>query len=101
MNSVPQMYTQDSLGLIIELIYRKNDLNHTQKYVLRLFKIVINQIECSRLEQRSVIKFFLTKKCKLCVIYRKMCDVYREACFSQKMFTNDHNIGLPPQALVE
>ena len=43
-----------------------------------------NQIECTKLEQRSVIKFLLTEKCKPCEIYRTMSDVYGEACFSEE-----------------
>ena len=43
-----------------------------------------NQIECSRLEQRSVIKFMVMEKCKPCEIYRRMCDVYEKAIFSKK-----------------
>ena len=35
------------------------------------------------LEQKSVIKYFI-EKCKPCEIYRKMDDVYKETCFSQK-----------------
>ena len=46
--------------------------------------MVMNQTECSSLEQRSVIKFLLTEKCKSCEIYRKMCDVYGEVCFNLK-----------------
>ena len=34
------------------------------------------------------IKFLLAEKWKPDKIYRRMCDVYREACFTQKMFTN-------------
>ena len=30
-------------------------------------------------------------------IYRRMYDVYGEACFSQRMFTNGLNMGLPQQ----
>ena len=37
----------------------------------------------------------MPKKYKPCEIYRQMCDVYGEACFSQKMFINELNIGLP------
>ena len=40
------------------------------------------------LEQRSVIKFLVAEKSKLCEIYKRMGDAYREACFSQKMFAN-------------
>ena len=43
-----------------------------------------NQIECSKLKQRSVIKFLVAEKCKPREIYTRMCDVDREACFSQK-----------------
>ena len=34
-------------------------------------------------EQRSVIKFLVGKKCKPCEIYKRICDVYREMCFSK------------------
>ena len=45
--------------------------------------------ECSRLEQRLVIKFLMPEKCKLCEIYRRMCDVYGGVCYSKKkMFKN-------------
>ena len=54
---------------------------YTEKYVL--VKMMANQTEYSRLEQRFVIKFLVAKKCKPCEIYRKMCDVYREVCFGQ------------------
>ena len=43
-----------------------------------------NQIESSRLEQRFVIEFQVAEKCKQCEIYRRMCDAYVEARFSQK-----------------
>ena len=51
-----------------------------------------NETQCSRIEQRSLIKFLLAEKCKPREIYRRICDVYGEACFSQKMFTS----GLQP-----
>ena len=37
-----------------------------------------------RVEQRSVIKFLATEKYKLSEIYRRMCNVYGEVCFSKK-----------------
>ena len=46
--------------------------------------MVANQTECSRLEQKSVIKFLLVGKGKLCEIYRRMRDVYGETCFNFK-----------------
>ena len=46
--------------------------------------MVENQIVCSRLEQRSVMKFLLAEKCKQCEIYRRKWDVYKEAWFCQE-----------------
>ena len=37
-----------------------------------------NQIKCSRLEQISVIKVFMAKKCKQCKNYGRMDDVYEK-----------------------
>ena len=45
-----------------------------------------NQKEITRLEQRSVIKVLVVDKNKLCEVYRRMCDLYKEACFSQSIF---------------
>ena len=70
----------------MKLLYKKNDFNLSKIFVLRLFKMVANQ--CSSLEQRSIIKFFMAKKCKL-------CEIYREECFNQKIFTNVINMDLP------
>ena len=44
--------------------------------------MIENQPECSKLEQRLVIKVLLAEKCKPYEIYRRMCDVYKEDCFS-------------------
>ena len=49
----------------------------------------------SRLEQKSVIKFLVAEKCKPCEIYKRICDKYREECFSKKMLTNKLKIDLP------
>ena len=38
----------------------------------------------TRLEQRSVIKSLVADKCKPYDIFRRMSDMYREVCFSQK-----------------
>jgi len=46
---------------------------------------------CSRIEQRSVIKFLVEEQCKPSEIFRRMSAVYEKACFSQKMFTNGLN----------
>ena len=43
-----------------------------------------NQTEISRLEQRSVIKFLVAGKGKPHEIYRRMCDMYGEACLGKK-----------------
>ena len=50
-----------------------------------------NQIACSTLEQKSVIKFLVAQKCKPYQIYRRKCDVYGDAFFlviNKRMFTN-------------
>ena len=44
------------------------------------------------LEQRSDIKSLVAEKCKLCEIYWRICDVFRETYFSQKMFANRLNM---------
>ena len=41
------------------------------------------------------------KKCKPSEIYRRMCDVYRKTCFSQKLFRNGLNMGLPLRVWVK
>ena len=60
-----------------------------------------NEIECTRFEQSSVIKFYVAEKCKLCEIYSRMCDVYEKGSFSKKMFTNSLNVDLRQQTLVK
>ena len=44
-----------------------------------------NQTEYFRLEQISVIKFLVAEMCKPCEVYRRVFDVNRETCFSQKI----------------
>ena len=63
--------------------------------------MAVKQIEYSRFEQRSVIKFLEVDKRKQCEIYKWMYDAYGEECLSQKMFTNGLNIGLSPWALMK
>ena len=75
----PWMYTLHFL----ELVYCKDFFNLTKIFMLMLFKISANQINQFRLVQRSVMKFLVAEKCKLCEIYWTICDVYGEACFSQ------------------
>ena len=52
--------------------------------MLRLFKMVATRKDCFRLQQKSAINFFMTKKCKQCEFYRWMCNVYREECSRRK-----------------
>ena len=56
----------------LELVYCKNYFNLIKIFVLRLFKMVVNQTECSRLEQRSAIKVLVADKCKPYEIYKSM-----------------------------
>ena len=37
----------------------------------------------------------VTKEYKPCAIYRRICNVYREACFSQKIFMKWNNTDSP------
>ena len=64
------------LWIISNWFRAKNYFNITKIFLLRLFKNMSNQTECSRLEQRSVIKFLVAEKCKPCEIYRRIYDVY-------------------------
>ena len=57
------MYTLHCL----ELIYSKNYFNPSKIFLLRLFKMVENQIRVL-LEERSVIKFSVAEKYKSCEI---------------------------------
>ena len=52
-----------------------------------------------QIEQRSVIKYLLAEKCKQCEIYRRMCNVYREACFSQNFFYKSAKHGFTTTSL--
>ena len=54
-----------------------------------------NETECSRLKQRSVIKFPVAEKSTPYEIYRRIYDVYGDKYFSQKKFTNRLHIVLP------
>ena len=66
--------------------------------LLKRFENIQNRgkSECTRLEQRSIIKFLLVEKCKPCEIYNRLCDVYGEAYFSKKkIFPNGLNVALP------
>ena len=87
----------------LKLAKSKNYFDLTKIFVLRKFKTATNQTEHSRFEQRSLIKFLVAEKCKPCEIYRRTCDVYREAYFSKnkKGFTNWLNINLPLQDWVK
>ena len=55
-----------------------------QKHFLQLFKMVVNQTECSILKQKPKIFLFPTEKCRPSEIYKRMYDVFGEECFSQK-----------------
>ena len=84
----------------LESVYWKNYFNLAEIFVLGIFEIG-NQTECSRNEQRSVIKFLQAVNCKPCEIDKRMCDVYVEANFSKKIFTDWLKIGLPWRARVK
>ena len=61
------------------LIFSKEYCNIAKIFVLRLFKMAENQTKCSRLEQSFVIKVLVAEKNKPYEIYRRICDLFREA----------------------
>ena len=67
----------------MELTYKKF-VSSRKIFVLKQFKLVANQRNSSTIGQGSVIKSLVAEKCKSCEIYPRMCDAYREACFSKK-----------------
>ena len=71
-----------------------------KQFVLRPFKMIANQT-VTQFWTEFCHQIFGGWECKPCKIYRRMCSVYREACFSLKMFTQQLNMGLPLLALVE
>ena len=73
----------------LELVYSKNYFNLAKVFVLRLIKMAKNQTECSRLDQRFLMKILVTENCKSCEINWRMLYVCR------RLFTNGLNMGLP------
>ena len=76
----------------LNLVYSQNYFNLPKIFVLRLFKMLANQKECSRLELKPVIKFLLTDKCKPYKIYR-MWDLYGETYLQGAMGNQTGNIS--------
>ena len=68
----------------LEMVSSKSNLNLTRVLILRLFKMVVNQI-VFQIQKRSVIKFLVIEKCKPCLIYKKLGYVKAEV---KKMLTN-------------
>ena len=60
-----------------------------------------NQMEYSRLEQKSLIKFLVTENCKSCEIYTRMCDLYGEAYLVNKNVYKWAKHGFATICLVE
>ena len=68
----------------MKLGYNKNYFNLAKIFVLKLLKMVVNQREMSKLKQNPAVKFLLAEKYKPCEISRRMCDVLKESCISQR-----------------
>ena len=66
----------------------------SQKYLLWISSKPYSIKQCSKLEQCPIMKFLAAEKWKLCENYRRICDVYGEACFNFKMFKDDLNMSL-------
>ena len=80
----------------LELSYSKNYSN-----LEKSFETIQIRRKSNRVLQAPVIKYFVTEKYKPYEICIRMCNVYTEECFNQKMFTNGQNMGLLQQAWVE
>ena len=65
------------------LLYNKNNFNLIEIFVLRLFQMVANQTECSRLEQRSFTNFSWLRSANHMKL-TKQCDICTKKYFSQK-----------------
>ena len=63
--------------------------------------MMANQTVCSRLEQRSTIKYLVTEMCKICEIYRRTCVCSEKHVLVEKMFTNGLNLDLPQRTWIE
>ena len=57
--------------------------NLVKIFLLKQLKMAANQTECFRLQKRFAIKFLECEKCKPYEIYRRICDEYGDASFSQ------------------
>ena len=91
-----------------ELIFANIILIPQKIFVLKLFKIIAHQRECSRLEQRSGGKFLMDMKTMWNFV--KNVRVYIEACFrhtqktKKKQKKNTYkrfSMGLPLRAFAE
>ena len=51
------------------------------------FNVTVNKTQCWSLEQRSLGKFLVAKKCKPSENFWSICSVYGEKCFSEKCFS--------------
>ena len=63
------MFLQNLNSALFGLGYTKNYFNFTEIFVLRLFKMAVNQTKCSIVEHKSIIDFLVADKCKPCKIY--------------------------------
>ena len=100
MIKIIKLHLKNSDNLILHClksVYCKNIFNTPKIFIWRLLMMVSNQTECSSIEQSSFLKYLVASRYKPWEIYRKMCDLYREACFSQNILTNGLNMGLPLQ----
>ena len=65
-----------------KLVYNKQYFYLAITFILKRFRMAPNQTECSKLEQKSVIKSSVAEKCKPCKIQIRVFDVFRETCFN-------------------
>ena len=70
-----------NINSALEMVNCKIYFDLVKMFFLRLFKMAKNQTECFW----SVIKLLVAEKSKSFKIYERMCNMYGEACFSQKI----------------
>ena len=83
----------------MEAVYCKNYFSLIKIFVLRLFKITVNQTDCYRLEGWSS-KFWWLKSGNI-VKFTEECVVLEEHVSVKKMFMNGLNMGLQLSAYVK
>ena len=85
----------------MKLVYSKNYSDLTNIFVLRLFKIVANQTESSKLEHRFVIKFLWLRNANHVKFTEEYVMCTEKQVLIKQRFIKEQKIGLPLRITVE